>query len=162
MNALFPSRAVVIVATLVALLSPSVFAEIELGILRCKSMPDSRVNLVVRSTVDIKCRLKYTSGVEERYKGETGIAIGLDLSIKGDEEFAFTVIAESRIPPGNHPLTGKYIGAKSSASAGIGLGAAVLVGGSRDSFGLNPLALESNRGVGLAGGIGFLYIEPDT
>ena len=62
---------------------------------------------------------------------------------------------------GSYPLKGKYIGGKASASAGVGIGAAALVGGSNDNFGLNPLALEANQGVGVAGGLGFLYIEPD-
>lgn len=162
MSALFPSRAIIVVAILGAGYSPGVSADVELGILRCKSIPESRVNLVIRSTVDIKCKLKYAGGAEESYKGETGIAVGLDLSFKSDEEFAFAVIAATGIKPGNHPLTGKYVGGKASASAGIGLGAAALIGGSRDSFGLNPLALETNRGAGIAGGIGFLYIEPDS
>ncbi|MDX1512528.1 MAG: DUF992 domain-containing protein [Gammaproteobacteria bacterium] len=136
-------------------------ADVELGILKCRSVPESRINLVIRSTVDIKCVLKYIDGTVERYRGETGIAIGLDLSFKGDEEFAFSVIAASEIKPGEHPLTGKYVGARLSASAGIGLGAAALIGGSNQSFGLTPLALEANRGAGIAGGVGFLYIEPD-
>lgn len=148
-------------AMLGAFFIPGAFADAELGVLICKSVPDSRVNLVIRSTVDIKCTLQYAGGAIEHYKGETGIAIGLDLSFKGDEEFAFTVIAASAIAPGNHPLSGKYIGGKASASAGFGIGAAALVGGSNDGFGLNPVSLDTNRGVGIAGGIGFLYIEPD-
>lgn len=137
------------------------FADVELGILSCRSVPHTRANRVIRSTVDIKCKLEYAGGAVEYYKGETGIALGLDLSFTEDEKFAFTVIAASAITPGKHPVAGKYLGGKASVSAGPGIGAAALVGGSNDSFGLNPLALESNRGVGIAGGIGFLFIVPD-
>ena len=162
MRSSFLSRATLGAVILGVFFAPAAVADVELGVLICKSVPDSRVNLLMRSTVDIKCTLQYAGGAMEHYKGETGIAIGLDLSFKGDEEFAFTVIAASAIAPGNHPLSGKYIGGKASASAGFGIGAAALVGGSRDGFGLNPVSLEANRGVGIAGGIGFLYIEPDS
>lgn len=137
-------------------------ADVELGVLSCRSVPDSRVNLLIRSTVDIKCDLKYITGEVERYKGETGIALGLDLSFRHDETFAFSVIATSSIKPGGHPVAGKYVGGTVSATAGMGVGAAALVGGSNDSFGLNPVALKTNRGAGIAGGIGFLNIEPDS
>ena len=90
-----------------------------------------------------------------------GIVLGLDLSFKDDEEIVFTVISVSEVKAGSYPVAGKYIGGKATVSAGVGLGAAALIGGSDDNFGLNPLALESNRGVGVAAGIGFLYIEPD-
>ena len=171
MSSLIRLRSIIGAAMFGACFSHVAFADVELGILSCKSMPDSRVNLVIRSTVDIKCRLQYAGGVVERYKGETGIAIGLDLSFKGEEELAFSVIAASHIAPGNHPVTGKYVGGKylggksvggkASTSTVFGLGGAALVGGSNDSFGLTPLTLVTNRGAGIAGGIGFLYIEPD-
>jgi hypothetical protein len=138
-----------------------VSADVELGVLSCKSVAGSRLNLVIRSTVDVKCEMKYSGGEVERYKGETGIVLGLALSFKDDEEIVFTVISVSEVKAGSYPVAGKYIGGKATVSAGVGLGAAALIGGSDDNFGLNPLALESNRGVGVAAGIGFLYIEPD-
>ena len=129
------------------------------GVLSCKAVPGTRLNLIVRSTVDVRCTFK-GDGITERYVGETGIALGLDLSFRKDEQFAFTVLSASNKAPGNHALAGKYFGGKASAAAGIGLGAAALVGGSSDSFGLQPLALESTKGVGVAAGIGFLHLEP--
>ena len=83
------------------------------------------------------------------------------MSFRRNEKFAFTVIAASS-EVGKGALAGKYIGAKASATIGVGLGAAALVGGSDKSIGLNPLALEANQGFGISGGIGFLYIEPDN
>lgn len=162
MKHISPLRSVLAGAALVSLLAPGIsFAEVDVGVLTCKSVPGSRVNLVIRSTVDVRCELKYAGGAVERYKGETGIALGLDLSFKGDEQFAFSVISASNVKAGDHAAAGKYIGGKASASLGVGAGAASLVGGSNDNFGLKPLALETNQGVGVAAGIGFLYIEPD-
>jgi len=130
------------------------------GVLECQTVPGSRINLLVRSTVDIRCTFK-ADGIEERYKGETGIALGLDLSFRKNERFSFAVLSTSSQPPASHALAGKYVGGKAVASAGVGLGAAALIGGSDNSFGLQPLAIETNRGVGVAAGLGFLYLEPD-
>ena len=135
-------------------------AEVELGILKCKSVPGTRINLVIRSTVDVTCTFDYAGG-QERYVGETGIQLGLDLSFKKNEQFAFTVISANDVPAGNHALAGKYVGGKASASVIVGLGAAALIGGSDDNFGLNPIALEANEGLGASAGLGFLYIEAD-
>lgn len=134
---------------------------VDLGVLTCKSIAGSRVTLLVRSTVDIRCALEYASGQVERYKGETGIMLGLDLSFNGHDKFAFTVISSTHVEPGRHALTGKYFGNKAAAVTGVGSGVAGLVGGADDGFGLSPVALEAPHGVGIAAGIGFLYIEPE-
>ncbi len=130
------------------------------GVLTCDTVPGSRVNLLVRSTADVMCEFKDSQGKSEKYKGESGIALGLDLSFQTEETFAFAVISTSDMSAGAHSLAGKYVGGKASASAGVGLGAAALVGGANDQFGLNPIAVGSNKGLGAAAGIGFLYIEP--
>ena len=131
-----------------------------LGVLTCKSIPGTRVNLIIRSTTDVHCEFKHESGRVEHYLGETGIALGADLTFsKSEESFAFTVISAEKINPGEHTLAGKYVGGRASASVGVGVGAAVLIGGDKDNFSLQPLAVEGNRGFGAAAGLGFLYIE---
>ena len=133
---------------------------LEVGVLTCSVVPGTRLNLLIRSTADVKC--VYAKGGEsEEYVGETGIALGLDLSFKQDEKMAFTVIAASEdIRPGAKALGGKYVGGELSAAAGLGLGAKALVGGGAKNVGLQPLALESSTGIGASGGLSFLYIEP--
>lgn len=133
---------------------------VEVGVLTCESVAGSRVNLLIRSTTDVLCEFKDSSGKVEKYKGESGIAFGLDLSFKDNESFAFSVVSAGSAPGGSHQLAGKYLGGKATASVGVGLGAAALVGGSNDQFGLNPLAVSTEQGVGASAGIGFLYIEP--
>jgi hypothetical protein len=133
---------------------------LEVGVLTCSVVPGSRVNLLIRSTADIKC--VYAKGGEvEEYVGETGIALGIDLSFKQDEKLAFTVIAASDdVRPGSKALGGKYIGGELSAAVGLGLGAKALLGGGAKNIGLQPLALETSTGLGASGGLSFLYIEP--
>lgn len=134
---------------------------LELGILKCTVVPGSRVNLLIRSTADVNCEFN-NGGTIERYKGETGIGLGLDLSFKSDEEMHFSVIsANSDVTPGSYSLAGKYVGGELNAAAGVGLGAKALVGGSNDNFSLQPLALETSKGLGASGGLSFLYIEAD-
>jgi hypothetical protein len=132
---------------------------VRVGVLTCDTVAGSRVNLIVRSTTDVTCEFKDSQGKSEKYKGESGIALGLDLSFQTQESFAFAVLSSSKLSAGSHSLAGKYVGGKASATAGVGLAAAALVGGSNDSFGLNPIAVGSNQGLGAAAGIGFLYIE---
>ena len=132
---------------------------IEVGILHCSVVPGSRVNLLIRSTADVECTFE-NDGETELYKGETGIALGLDLSFRSNERMAFTVIAASEdVRPGAKALGGKYVGGQVSAAAGLGLGAKALVGGGAKNIGLQPLAIETSSGIGIAGGLGFLYIE---
>ena len=133
---------------------------IEVGVLTCSVVPGSRVNLLIRSTADVHCVFA-KGGQSENYQGETGIALGLDLSFKQDEKMAFTVFAASSdISPGAKALGGKYVGGELSAAAGLGLGAKALIGGGSKSIGLQPLALETSTGFGVSGGLSFLYIEP--
>jgi len=160
---LFLSVGIVSILTLsqTAIADDSANAGLEIGILQCSVVPGSRVNLLIRSTADVTCTFN-NSGTIEKYKGETGIGLGLDLSFKSDEKIHFSVIsASSDTSIGAHALAGKYVGAELSAAVGVGLGAKALVGAGENHFSLQPLALETSTGLGISGGLGFLYIEAD-
>ena len=133
---------------------------LELGVLRCHAVPGTGYNLITRSTADVECTLTGSGGFEESYRGETGIGLGIDLNLDREATIANTVLAAGDVDPGNYALAGKYAGAKASITVGVGVVAAVLVGGREKSFGLQPLALEGSTGLGLSGGIGYLYLEP--
>jgi hypothetical protein len=148
-------------ALTLALTAPVASADVVAGVLTCSTVPGSRINLLIRSTSDVTCEFKDTAGKTERYRGESGIALGLDLSFKSEETFAFSVISANDANAGSHALAGKYGGGRATASVGVGVGAAALIGGNDDNFGLNPLALSAERGVGASAGIGFLYLEAD-
>lgn len=133
---------------------------VKLGVIECTVVPGSRVNLLIRSTADVECVFN-NQGTIEHYVGETGIALGLDLSFKSNQKLAFSVIgAVDDVKPGAHALRGKYVGGEASAAAGVGLGAKALVGGSNNNISLQPLALETSEGLGVSGGLSFLYLEP--
>jgi hypothetical protein len=134
---------------------------IKLGVLRCDQVPGSGINLLIHSTVNVRCQFaSVTGGTPARYQGETGIGLGIDLNWNKTETIAFTVFGATANVAGSHPLAGKYLGGRASASAGVGAGVQALVGGGSNHFTLQPLAIESARGVGVAAGLGYLYLEP--
>ncbi len=135
-------------------------AGIKLGVLKCHQVQGSGVNLLIHSTVQVTCL--FTSATGERqaiYKGETGIGLGIDLNWNKSETIIFTVFGATGNVGGSHPLAGKYLGGRASVSVGIGAGVQVMVGAGKNHFTLQPLALESARGFGVAAGLGYLYLE---
>jgi len=134
---------------------------VRIGTLTCEQV-GKRVNLVIHSSVGVRCEFRSVDGRTERYKGETGIGLGVDLNYKRTDKIVFAVIAANQdVRPAAHGLAGKYVGGKANVTAGIGAGAAALVGGGTSGIALQPLGLETSRGAGVAGGIGYLFIAAD-
>lgn len=147
-------------AVMVPMQQVSAAEGVQVGVLQCTVVPGSRLNLLIRSTADVTCTYD-NNGTVEHYKGDTGIALGLDLSFKTNEKMAFAVIAASAdTAPGAYALAGKYVGGEANAAAGVGVGAKVLIGGGDKNISLQPIAVESHEGIGASGGLSFLYIEP--
>ncbi len=134
---------------------------VKIGILKCHQIKGSRVNLLIHSTTQITCLFTSFNGEKEAtYRGETGIGLGIDLNWDKSETINFAVLGISMdIGPDKHPLSGKYIGAKGSVSAGLGMGLQVLVGAGKNQFTLQPLGLETSTGFGVAAGLSYLYLE---
>lgn len=136
-------------------------AGMQAGMLVCTVVEGSRLNLLIRSTADVECEYD-NQGNLERYRGETGIGLGLDLSFKTEDIMYFAVVAASNdVTPGAYALAGRYVGGELNAAAGVGLGAKGLVSVGNSSFGLQPIAINTSKGLGVSGGLSFLYIEPD-
>ena len=133
---------------------------IEIGVLTCNSVEGTRRNLLIHSTVDVRCVFKTAEG-EESYTGETGIGLGVDLNWNRTETTHFVVLGgTSDARPGAHSLAGTYVGGKVSVTVGVGAGAGALVGGGAKNISLQPLALEGSTGLGVAGGLGYLILKP--
>jgi len=132
----------------------------KVGVLSCEK-GDGGYNVVIHSSSPVTCIFK-ASGNEERYKGEAGVGLGIDLEWDTSKTIYFTVLsAQSNTDIGAYALAGKYSGATVSGSVGVGAGAQILVGGGEKNFSLQPLAVSGSKGIGLAGGIGYLFLEPD-
>ena len=136
---------------------------VEIGTMSCDVVSGSRKNYIVRSTAEVKCKFKPNEGAHESYKGVTGIQLGVDLSVKEGSKLRFVVLSSRAkgTPRAEYALAGKYFGAAASASVTFGIGAAVLVGGNNKKYSMQPLSIETIRGLGLSAGLGFLYLEPD-
>ncbi|MDX8391658.1 MAG: DUF992 domain-containing protein [Mariprofundaceae bacterium] len=132
----------------------------KLGKLQCQTIPGSGINLVIHSTLQVKCVFTSTAGETEHYKGETGVALGVDLSFKKEAEFAFVVLAAD-FKQGVYKFAGKYFGANADATIGRGLGVGALIGGNKKSVSLQPLGVSVTKGVGVSGGLSYLYLEAD-
>ncbi len=132
----------------------------KVGVLTCTQVPNTRINLLLHSTADVKCTFVSTAGgSKEYYKGETGVGFGIDLQFKADEKLVFAVFSAD-FKEGTHQLAGKYGGAGASAAVGPGVGAHVLIGGNNRSISLQP-AVTGSTGVGAAAGLTYLYLEPE-
>lgn len=89
------------------------------------------------------------SGLIETDTGSYPLAVGV---------IVWTVFAPtSDMSPG--ALAGHYGGATASATAGVGLGANVLVGGLNNSIALQPLSIEGSTGLNVAAGIAGLTLR---
>ena len=136
---------------------------VEVGKLTCTVLENSRRNYLVRSTAQVDCKYAPLKGEKERYKGITGIQLGIDLSVREEKKLRFAVLSSRKVGEKrpDFALEGKYFGASATASVTYGFGAAALIGGTKNQISLEPLGIETMRGLGLSAGLGFLYLERD-
>ncbi|MCF7821673.1 MAG: DUF992 domain-containing protein [Mariprofundaceae bacterium] len=136
--------------------------EAQLGTLRCLTDKEKGYSLLISSVARVKCVFVITGGGGdgiEHYRGETGIGFGIDLNFNRRTKLDYSVITK-HYKSGSYELAGKYYGGGGSATAGIGVGAQVLIGGSNKRFSLQP-AFVGSRGAGVSAGLTYLYLEPD-
>jgi Protein of unknown function (DUF992) len=150
----------VLIAAVAALASQGVLNDARaaepVGILECNV--SGGVGFVITSSKALACVFRPSQGRPEHYVG-TITRFGLDIGVTGPGQLVWTVLA---IPGAwsRYPLAGQYIGASGEVSAGPGVGANALVGGSDRSFALQPLSVSAQTGVDLAAGVGELSLEP--
>ena len=154
-----------LLASLVLLFTPFAMVQAEdaakgeVGLVTCEYIPGSKVNLLIHSSASFNCVFDH-GGVKDYYDGEAGIGLGLDLQWTDQSTMTYTVMASTGMDRDwSTALTGTYTGGKASAAFGVGLGAAVLIGGGDESVALVPLAIEGGTGLGAAAGIGYLSLQ---
>jgi len=84
---------------------------VKVGILKCVKSGRG-INILIHSQFPIKCIFKDASGGKEKYTGNTGIELGLDLQKVEKSKLGFAVLAIGDLKAGNKSLVGRYIGAK--------------------------------------------------
>ena len=131
-------------------------SKVEAGTLTCQG--GSGVGLLLGSKKTYVCTFSANGGrTRERY-GATITKIGIDIGVTGESVIVWTVLsAGSSVRPGM--LAGNYAGAAADASIGVGGGAKLLVGGSKNSITLQPLSIQGQTGVNLAVGVAGLTLR---
>ena len=64
----------------------------------------------------------------------------------------------AQLGPGD--LSGNYAGVNASAAIGVGLGGNAMVGGSNNTFALQPLSIQGQTGLNVAGGVQSMELRP--
>lgn len=135
-------------------------AENHIGILSCKLQPSSGLNLLIRSTRYIRCEFVPAKDYgSEYYKGETGVAFGLDIALNRRTSISYAVLA-SRYSPHTQQLSGTYAGAGGTATLGLSAGGTAPIEKQDGSITLQPINTDS-RGAGVSVGFTYLYLEAD-
>ena len=126
------------------------------GALTCRLAPS--VGLIIGSRQRMDCRFTPSQGGrQERYFGSV-TRFGLDLGITAGGVMTWAVLARTnRI--GRGALAGNFVGASGDIALGVGVGANVLVGGSRRTVMLQPLSVSGQVGINLAVGVAGLTLR---
>ena len=103
------------------------------------------------------CTYTSTQGYVEHYTG-TISKFGLDIGVTDRGVLAWAVFAPTE-GTRRHALAGEYVGVSASATAGAGLGANALIGGSERSIALQPFSIEAQTGVALSAGVASLTLQ---
>jgi hypothetical protein len=125
------------------------------GTLTCDT--SARVGLVLGSRQEMRCVFLAIDGRQYIYTGLIR-RLGLDIGITRGGTLLWRVFARnSQI--GRGTLRGSYVGASGNVALGLGLGAKLLIGGSRRSVVLQPLSVEGLIGINLALGVTNLILR---
>lgn len=148
MNPLLATLGAFALTCIVAL--PAHAERLRVGRLVCTATP--RVGLIFGSAQDLRCVFRSASS-RRQYSYEGRIRrVGLDIGVTTGSVLSWAVFARnSRIGPGT--MRGNYVGASANVAFGLGLGANVLIGGSRRTIVLQPLSIESTVGLNLAASV---------
>lgn len=130
----------------------------ELGMLECTI--EGGPGFIIGSQKDLACLFKPSeqNRPAEAYVG-TVTKFGLDVGVTGKTVMQWLVLAPTTDPFPAGALTGDYVGASADASAVVGGGANVLVGGSNNTITLQPVSVQAQTGLNLAVGVSSFQLK---
>jgi hypothetical protein len=152
MNIMKLLPAFAVTAALLPFAATSAQAAIRTGTLTCDI--SGGVGYILASSKAVSCRFTDFSGNTEHYSGDVR-KFGVDIGVTYAGRVVWAVF-EPAIRQGS--LAGTYNGVSAEATAGIGLGANVLVGGGNGGVTLQPISVQGQTGLNVAAGIGSLNI----
>jgi hypothetical protein len=125
---------------------------VELGVLECSIQGGA--GFIIGSSKSLNCTFRPASKTfgPEIYVGQVN-KFGLDVGITGRTLMRWMVLASNADIYAPGALAGNYVGASAEATAAVGVGANVLVGGSNRTFTLQPVSVQAQTGLNLAAGV---------
>src|SRR5215203_1735092 len=148
------SAALVCTAFIISIAPAKAQSGVEIGVLECRGVA---TNYVVSSVTNLNCLYRSAGGRSEGYTARIQ-RYGLDLGINQSTVLAWAVFAPT-YRMGAHSLNGVYVGGSANVTIGVGLGANALVGGSRNTFALQPVSVQGQTGFGAAAGVSAMELR---
>lgn len=136
--------------------NPGYEGGVQAGTLTCQA--GRSVGFVIGSNNSFRCLYRAPGRRPERYVANVS-RVGIDLGVTDQTQLSWAVISQTR-QFGRGDLAGDYFGVGGSATIGVGAGANALVGGSGNSFALQPLSVQGQTGFAVSGGIANLQLRP--
>jgi hypothetical protein len=134
--------------------APAQAQSVKAGVLTCNVA--SGFGFIFGSSKAVNCNFAPVAGPPQHYVGSID-RFGVDIGFTSGGVLIWTVLAPTTNPaPGS--LAGSFGGATASATAVVGVGANVLVGGSSNTISLQPLSIEGNTGLNVAAGVAALTL----
>lgn len=128
-------------------------ANVQIGMLECTVA--GGVGLILGSSKKLTCTFNKQDGGQERYEGRV-LKIGLDIGVTKQSRISWAVYAPSGSKD-TGALAGTYVGVSAEVTVAGGLGANLLIGGK--SITLQPLSVQAQTGLNIAGGIGSIKLN---
>lgn len=144
--------AAVLVAASVA---PGHAGSVRVGTLVCDI--EGGAGFVFGSRKALGCDFKNLFGPNEYYDGSI-TKVGIDAGLTGGTRLIWAVLAPTSAID-QTALEGRYYGVTAEASAAVGLGANVLIGGFDRSINLQPLSIQGQLGVNIAAGLAAMRLK---
>jgi hypothetical protein len=150
-------RQIVLGAALLGAAAMPALAGAKVGTLSCDV--SRGVGMILMQKQSLSCVFRPDrGGAPDYYTGridEFGIAIG---EVAAGHLIWGVIAPDSGVPQG--ALAGSYGGIGAQATVGAGVGANMLIGGTGRAFSLQPLSVEGQTGINIAGGITTVTLQP--
>ena len=131
---------------------------VKIGVLTCDI--GSGGGYVLGSAKELDCVFdsSFEGDAPDHYKGYFK-KLGIDLGYTAEGKLVWGVFAPTA---GYHrgSLGGDYVGASAEATVGAGLGANVLIGGTRGSIQLQPISVSGQLGLNVAAAKAMVTLKP--
>jgi Protein of unknown function (DUF992) len=121
---------------------------VNVGVLRCTVA--GGMGMIIGSSKKVNCHYSGGSGHDQNYTGKIS-KLGIDIGVTNEAYMSWIVFAPGAL--GKGALGGSYAGVSAQATAGIGLGANVLIGGFEKSITLQPVSIQGQTGLNVAAGL---------